>query len=537
MSIARGNPYRGLLPYRAGDASWFFGREQESEVVVNRLKLEPFLAIVGPSGVGKSSLVHAGVAPALEWQVVGMRPGRSPLAQLAAQLASRKIEIGDLAADDLAALADRLRRAAAEAGGLLIVVDQFEELLTLGCPPDERDRFVRLLLAVTGAAGAALGVVITLRDDFLIRVEQLPGLGPVLARGIQLLGPLGPEALERIIVEPARRFGYELEDPALPARMVAAVAGAPAAVALISFAATRLWELRDRHFHQLSTKAYDAIGGVTGALARHADETVDAMPASERQLVRKAFRHLVTFEGTRAVLERDELLQLLGGGAEVERLIERLIDARLLVSSESDRGTGVVEIVHEALIREWPRLVEWRREDAEGSRFHEQLRSAARQWQDRGRPRGLLWRGDALAEYQLWRRRHATSLTPAEAAFGAASTADAARGRRIRQVIAAAALTVVAVFFVALWRASLDANRAKLEAEGLLRDSYFEQGRLRILEGDRLGALAPLATAYRMGSTGPATRLLLEQAARPTRARVRALAGHTDKLWDVAYSP
>src|SRR6185436_16049752 len=321
------------------------------------------------------------------------------------------------------------------------------------------------------------------------------------------------------------------------ARMIEAVAGAPAAVALISFATTKLWELRDRHFHQLSSKAYDAIGGVTGALARHADETVDAMPVAERLLVRRAFRHLVTFDGTRAVLERDELHQLLGAGPETERLVERLVAARLLVSSESDKGIGVVEIVHEALIREWPRLVEWRREDAEGSRFHEQLRSAARQWHDRDRPRGLLWRGDALAEYQLWRKRHAASLTPLETEFGGASVAEAARGRRLRRAIAAVAAVVTAVFVVALWRANLGANRAKHEAEGLLRDSYLEQGRLRVLEGDRLGALAPLASAYRMGSTGPATRLLLEEAARPARARLLTLEGHSAKLWDVAYSP
>jgi WD40 repeat protein len=534
-SVAAGNPYRGLSSYKVGDAGWFFGREHESEAMVNRLKLEAFVAVVGPSGVGKSSFVHAGVAPALGWRVVSMRPGRSPLVQLAAQLANAGIEIGDLVNDELAVLADRVRRAAASAGGLLLVVDQFEELLTLGAGPEERERFVGVLLAATSATDAALGVAITLRDDFLIRIEQLPGLGPVLARGIQLLGPLGAEALARVLVEPARRAGFEFEDAALPARMVEAVAGTPAAVALISFTAARLWELRDRHFHQLSTKAYDAIGGVTGALARHADETVDAMPATERQLVRKALRHLVTFEGTRAVLEREELHQLLGAGA--ERLIEHLVEARLLLSSENDRGAGVIEIVHEALIREWPRLVEWRREDSEGSRFHEQLRSAARQWQDRGRPRGLLWRGDALAEYQLWRRRHAASLLPLEAAFGAASVADAARGRRIRQVIVAFAAVTTAVFVAALWRANLAANGAKREAEGLLRDSYFEQGRLRVLEGDKLGALAPLATAYRMGSTGAATRLLLEEAARPTRGRLLTLAGHTDKLWDVAYSP
>ena len=536
-NVAAGNPYRGLSSYKVGDAAWFFGRERETEAMVNRLRLEAFVAVVGPSGVGKSSLVHAGVAPALGWRVVSMRPGRSPLVQLAAQLANAGLEIGDLAGDDLAAIAERLRRAAAEAGGLLFVVDQFEELLTLGADPDERDRFVQVLLAATGATEAALGVAITVRDDFLIRVEQLPGLGPALARGIQLLGPLAAEALERIIIEPARRAGFEFEDSTLPARMVEAVAGAPAAVALISFTATRLWELRDRHFHQLSTKAYEAMGGVTGALARHADETVDAMPVAERQLVRKAFRHLVTFEGTRAVLEREELHELLGAGPEVERLIERLVEARLLISSENDRRAGVIEIVHEALIREWPRLVEWRREDVEGSRFHEQLRSAARQWQDRERPRGLLWRGDALAEYQLWRRRHAVSLTPLEAAFGAASVADAARGRRIRRVIGALAFVTTAVFVVALSRANLTANRAKSAAEGLLRDSYFEQGRLRSLAGDKLGALAPLTRAYHMGSTGPVTRLLLEEAAWPTRARLLTLEGHTDKLWDVAYSP
>jgi len=536
-SLTRGNPYRGLSSYRAIDAMWFFGRERETEALVNRLKLEPFIAVVGPSGVGKSSFIHAGVAPALEWRVVSMRPGRSPLVQLAAQLAAAKIELGDLAQGDVAALADRLRRAAAELGGVLLIVDQFEELLTLGCSPEERERFVGLLLAATGATDGALAVVITLRDDFLIRVEQLPGMGPALARGIQLLGPLSIDALQRILVEPPRRVGYEFEDPALPKRMVEEVAGAPAAVALISFAATRMWELRDRHFHQLTTKSYEAIGGVTGALARRADETVDAMPAAERQLVRKAFRHLVTFEGTRAVLERDELHQLLGGGEDAAHLVERLIEARLLISSESERGIGVIEIVHEALIREWPRLVEWRREDSEGSRFHEQLRSAARQWDDRGRPRGLLWHGDALAEYQLWRRRHASNLTPLEAAFGAASTAAEARGHRIRNVFVAIAIVITAVFVVALSRASLVANQAKREAEGLLRDSYLEQGRLRVLDGDKLGALAPLAAAYRRGSTGPATRLLLEEAARPTRPRLLTLGDHTDKLANIAYSP
>src|SRR4029079_11090096 len=119
-SIVGGNPYRGLSSYTVDDAAWFFGRERESEAMINRLKLEPFVAVVGPSGVGKSSFVHAGVAPALGWQVVSMRPGRSPLMQLAVQLASVGIMIGDVASDELAVIADRVRRAAAKAGGLLL---------------------------------------------------------------------------------------------------------------------------------------------------------------------------------------------------------------------------------------------------------------------------------------------------------------------------------------------------------------------------------------------------------------------------------
>jgi WD40 repeat protein len=193
--------------------------------------------------------------------------------------------------------------------------------------------------------------------------------------------------------------------------------------------------------------------------------------------------------------------------------------------------------VHESLVHGWPTLRRWLDEHKDDAAFVEQIRTAARQWEAKGRDRGLLWRGDALAEYERWRGRHAARLTPSEAAFGAASIADAARGRRIRRAIAVTAIALVSVFFVVLWRANLTANHAKRQAEALLRDSYFEQGRLRVLEGDKLGALAPLASAYRMGRTDTGIRLLLEQAARPSRARMRALAGHTDKLWDVAYSP
>src|SRR5688572_12117951 len=239
------------------------------------------------------------------------------------------------------------------------------------------------------------------------------------------------EQLRRTLVEPAARVGYQFEDAALPGEMVAEVADQPSALALLSFTAARLWCERDRHFRRLTRAAFRQLGGVGGALARHAEETLDGLPAGDRRVVRVAFQHLVTAQGTRAVLTRRELVQLLGPRGDA--VIEELVRGRLLVASEADDGEERIEIVHEALLAAWPRLVEWRREEAEGARVRDQLRAAARDWHERGRPRGLLWRDEPLVEYRQWRARHGGALTEVEAAFARTSEADAARGRRLRR--------------------------------------------------------------------------------------------------------
>src|SRR5690606_30242709 len=155
---------------------------------------------------------------------------------------------------------------------------------------------------------------------------------------------------------------------------------------------------------RLPRKAYRALGGVGGALAQHAEASLDAMGDGDRAVVREVFRHLVTSDGTRAVMSRAELLQVTGGDA-AGGAIERLIQARLLVAMETPTGESI-EVVHEALLSAWPRLVRWRQEDADGARLRDQLRVAARQWDERGRSRDLLWRGRALLEYELWRSRY-----------------------------------------------------------------------------------------------------------------------------------
>ncbi len=529
-------PFLGLASFATADADRFVGREREIDAFINRLRRQALQIVVGPSGAGKSSFIHAGVVPGLPvgWRAISLRPGVAPLTTLASKLAS-----AGHAADELRALfahapdsaAVSVTRAAGR-GEIVIVVDQLEELFTLCDNVAERMRFATVLARLSAAPDGATRVVCTVRDDFLMHVEALVPLRPVLSPALFLLGNPSRDDLARTIVEPARRAGYALSDDELARDMVDAVADRPGALALLSFTASRLWELRDRRFRQLTRKAYDAMGGVGGALGQHAETTFSALVHDDQRIAREAFRHLVTADKTRAVLAVDELRQRLAS-SRADTVIDQLVAARLLaVDGEAESH---IEIIHEALISAWPRLLQWTRENTADTRTREQAVAAAKQWDERRRPRELLWRGDLLAELERLRAR--VALTELELAFANASRDEAARGRRLRRAIVTATLVISAVFLVVLWRANGIAQDERGKAEALLRDSMFDQGRLRMLQGDKLGALPLLNKAYRMGETGSANRLLIEEALRPTRARAATLEGHIDKLWDVVYSP
>ncbi|HEY2743047.1 MAG TPA: hypothetical protein VGL86_00430, partial [Polyangia bacterium] len=530
-------PYRGLASFTPADADVFFGREREAVAFVNRLRAHPLVAVVGASGAGKSSFVQAGVVPTLPpiFSVVTARPGARPTAALRARLRAEGW-LGDEEPDD-AALADELRaRAQKRAGLLLIVIDQFEELFTLGADADERLRYATLLAELGRHADDPIRVVLTMRDDFLMRAQTLPPLRPHLMSGLELLATPSPADLLRIVVEPARRAGYAFEPAELPLEIVQAVAHEPGALALVSFTAAKMWELRDREHHVLPRAAYDALGGVGGALAQHAEETLATMSPVEQGLVREAFRHLVTADGTRAVLSRGDLSQLVGGGAGAEAAIEKLVATRLLVTSESVDGGELIEVVHEALLAAWPRLVTWRREDAEGARLRDQLRAAARQWAERGRWRGLLWRDEALAELRLWRARHARPLTETEEAFVTASLREAARGRRLRIAAVAAAFVALAgglgVVRVQRVRAEAEAHRARVR----LGEQYEEEARQTLLAGGATRALVYLQEAKQLGVDDNARRFLFASARRAAAAERRVLEGHTGGVRAAAWS-
>ncbi|HEY0990335.1 MAG TPA: AAA family ATPase, partial [Kofleriaceae bacterium] len=550
-------PYLGLAPFTAGDAALYCGREREVEAFCNRLRDETLLAVVGPSGAGKSSFVHAGVVPALPegWRAISVRPGRTPIATLAARLRREGlIQSGDGVPASIARVLYAARAPEAAVSGtatieaaigavatgapgpLVLVIDQFEELFTACRDRDERERFARELADAADAPDGALRVVITLRDDFLVAAESLAALRDRLARGLRVLATPSAADLRRILVEPARRAGYEFADAALPDEMVAEVAGEAGALALLSFTAARLWELRDRGFRQLTRRAYESLGGVGGALARHAGAVLAAMSHAERALCRDVLRQLVTAEGTRAAMSRAELDEVLGGRGRARSVIDSLIAARLITASESERGDDRIELVHETLIAAWPQLVAWRREDADGARLRDQLRAAARQWNDRGRTRGLLWRGDALLEYQLWRKRAPGALTDVEEAFARDSVADAARSRRRLRLAIGGAFVVLAVGLVVLFELRTAATRAAESAHDRLIDNYEEQGRRALLDGDAQSALMFLDEAYQMGADGAGLRFMLGRALDPVLAEIATLP-HGAKLWSVAFTP
>ena len=533
-------PYLGLASFTSEDTKNFFGREKEAEAFANRLRIQALLAVVGPSGAGKSSFIQAGVIPLLPsgWRAFTLRPGPTPFAALAAKLGQEGVSLSPSAiAGRPEIVGQALRENARRSGGtVVLIVDQFEELLTLCPDASERELFARALVAAATDPGEPVRVILTLRDDFLIRAQQLAPLREGLAQSLQLVGTPAPEDLMRILIQPARQLSYEFEEPQLPQEMVKEVAEQPGALALLSFTASKLWELRDRQFRHLSRRAYHSLGGVGGALARHAELTLGEMPAAEQALVREAFRHLVTPDRTRAVLTRGEMQQLLGGGTAAQAVLERLISARLLVASEAQGGEDRIEIIHEALLTSWPRLVGWQQEDAESARMRHQLRAAARQWDERGRGKGLLWRDEALMEYRLWRARSKSHLTETEEAFAAASLSEEVRSRRVKRLAVTAAFLALAVGLVVLFRANKVAGENARESKARLADLYLEHGRQLVLADDPIRALLYLDKAYQAGAPAPPVRFLIGRATRMLDMQV-ALLPHDDQVVDARFSP
>ncbi|XXX76817.1 serine/threonine-protein kinase [Sorangium sp. So ce134] len=470
------SPFAGLSAFQEVDADRFFGREDDIAGMVARLKSQPLLAIVGASGVGKSSLVRAGVIPALKrsgagWASLVMRPGRQPVAALADLLGHPSLR-EDAEADAPAGLArdaargrliERLRAEPGYLGAelrawsarnqrrVVLFVDQFEELYTLSCDARERAAFFSCLEGVADDASSPLRVILSTRSDFIERVAEDRRFMAGVTRGLVFLSPIGREGLRDALVKPVQAARYEIEDPAMVDGILDVLETTPGALPLLQFTAARLWDMRDRDRRLLTRASYEAIGGVAGTLASHADAVLAGLSGRQAKLCRAILERLVTPARTRAIASLEELRELPGDGdpGEIESVVHLLADERLLaIETGGDNAGSKVEIVHESLIERWPTLLRWLDENQEDAVFLDKLRAAARQWASTGCADDLLWRGKLAEEARRFRERSERRLPEREqryldAVVGLAGQAQRRKRNLIVGTIASLVLLVM----------------------------------------------------------------------------------------------
>jgi serine/threonine protein kinase len=523
------SPYAGLRSFLEADAHRFFGRSRDVAAAVARLRDVPLLGIVGPSGVGKSSFVRAGIVPALkasgeQWSRLSLRPGRSPMTALANALApmvtsatetgfTRAPTGGITGTSDLPPQQQILERLYAEPGyfgtvlrarargrgqNILVFVDQFEELYTQVAEQRERLAFTACLAGVCDDVTTPLRLVLSLRSDFLDYVAEAPALLAELTQGLFFLTPPNRDGLRDALIQPAEMAGFQFETPQMIESMLDHLEHTPGALPLLQFAASQLWEMRDRERRLLTAESYERIGGIAGALASHADAVLAECTAREQALVRVLFLRLITSERTRAIVPVSELYELSPDPAEVHRVVDRLVRSRLLVgqiTAGEGGGTsagGAIEIVHESLIQSWPMLRRWLDETQEDAGFLEQLRNAAKQWQAKGYAQHLLWRGESMQEAKLWHSRYRGELPDLQRAYLKAVFALSARGARRKRVAIIGAMSFLVLLVVAAGVALVMIRDAQQDATA---QASRVQDQLALTQEAEVGARAERAKA------------------------------------------
>ena len=449
VAVARGelrNPYKGLRAFHEPDSADFFGRELLTRRLVERLAengAARFLCVVGPSGSGKSSVVRAGLVPAIRrgvipgsdrWYVVDLIPGAHPLRELETALLSVSVDpppflLDELERDELGLTRVVDRLLPDPDAELLIVLDQLEELFTMVESDAERAHLLESIRAATADPKSRLRVVATLRADFFDQPLSVRGFGDLLASRHEAVTPMSPEELERAIVGPAERVGLDVE-PGLVAAMVADVIDRPGALPLLQYALTELASRED--VAALTLNAYRKIGGVTGALARRAEHLYDALDQGGRVACRQLFLRLVTLgegtEDTRRRVRRSELPHLDGGA------MDAVIDAfgrHRLLSFDRDPSTRepTIEIAHEALLHAWARLRGWIDEAREELRIRNGLAASAAEWLTNERDESFLLRGARLESVATWSETTTIALSTDDRAY----LADSVRARDVQR--------------------------------------------------------------------------------------------------------
>ncbi|MFD6184685.1 helix-turn-helix domain-containing protein [Streptomyces goshikiensis] len=582
-------PYRGLAAFTPQDADWFFGRERATaalvERVFERIGSGPLMLVAG-SGAGKSSLLSAGLVPALRrgggfpmpgadgWPVMRFTPTAHPLQELLDSAA--KVLDGDpgITAHRLRerpeVLLDAVRRLsdAGAAPGVrpVLLVDQFEELFTLCSDEEERRAFVRVLCALAAdrpdrTRHDPAVVVLGVRADFSGNCLDFPELAAAFTDGLFVLPPMSVAELRESITRPAELAGLALEpglvplllrdaglrDAGLREEPAETLRGSPSsgtatpsgALPLVSHALMATWQRREGA--TLTVAGYEHSGGIQGAIAHTAESVFAGLYPAEQRTIRRVLVRLVhVADGTGATrrrLSRAALMEQLADTDRAGAALDAFVAARLVTV---DRDT--VEITHEALLHAWPRLHGWIHADRAGLLIHQQLTHAADEWEREGRDPSVLYRGTRLETARSWADEldGLSRLGPPEAAFLRASRAaqelrqaQAGRQVRVRQRMLA---TLVALLALALTAGAL----AYQQREGALGQERVARSQALAVQSTSLAAGQPEASmllaeeAYRTKDTPQARGALLSTQAQPFLAR---LGGHSGPVNAVAFGP
>jgi WD40 repeat protein/serine/threonine protein kinase len=503
------NPYKGLKAFQISDERQFYGRENLTTTVIERLaeasEHARFLAIVGPSGSGKSSLVRAALIPALwrgalpgseNWFIADFVPSSHPLDEL-------EVALLKVASEQPADFAEQLRRdrrglhRAAQLilpdddSELLILIDQFEELFTLVESEEVRTHLLDLIVSAVEDPRSRVRVVVTLRADFYDRPLQYPEFGQLVQQRIETVLPLSAEELDRAIAKPADGVGVKFED-GLVATIVEDVLYQPGGLPLMQYALTELFDARSDH--TLTLQAYREIGGSTGALAKRADDLYQELGSGAQSAVKQMFLRLVTLgdagEDTRRRVPRSELLAVGDDPDRVDELIDLYTASRLL-STDIDHTTRspTVELAHEAILAEWPRLREWLEGSREDIRLQRALEQATAEWRAAEQDPSFLLRGTKLARFENWSERTSMALTATEQEFLNSSLHFAHEEQREREaqiereLLAAQTLRRRAVYLTGALIATVV---LALAAIGFARSASESATRAEIAEQDAL---------------------------------------------------
>jgi WD40 repeat protein/DNA-binding SARP family transcriptional activator len=443
-------PYLGLRAFEERDAPWFFGRDADTSRLLDRLERSRFLAVLGASGSGKSSLIRAGLLPALRagalpgsdtWCIRVLRPGPSPISALASELhgLDERLEhtgtISELGHDPhgLHTLVEGAIDAGLPATRVLLVVDQLEELFTL-CPDVMRRRaFLACLATAATTPGGRTTVVTTLRADFYPQLADHPQFADLASTHQYLITPMDEVGLSEAIEGPARTAGLDVE-PGLTETILHDAARRPGALPLLQHALLELFG--HRAGSRLTLEGYRMSGGIEGAVAKRAQAIYGELTGEERTVARRVLLRLTQpGEGTEDTRRRVAFFELVTDPEQqqlVERVVGRLAAARLLTLGHASGTERSVEVAHEALIHSWPQLRRWIEEDRAGLLTHRRLTEAAAEWQRLGRDEGALYRGVHLDEALLWMERDGGATNELERDFVGASLAARRADRRRR---------------------------------------------------------------------------------------------------------